>query len=77
MTWSFQVNGRRADRDVFLGDGVPSTGSTLVNLTPGLRLETKTGTSIYGFVQIPVYQKVNEVNLAPRAGIMIGVSHPF
>lgn len=77
VTWSFQVNGRRADRDEFLGNGVPSTGSMLVNLTPGLRLETKTGTSIYGFVQVPVYQKVNEVNLAPRAGIMIGVSHAF
>jgi hypothetical protein len=77
VTWSLQVNGRRADRDEFLGDGVPSTGSTLVNLTPGLRLETRTGTSIYGFVQVPVYQKVNEVNLAPGSGIMIGVSHPF
>lgn len=77
VTWSLQVNGRRADRDEFLGDGVPSTGSTLVNLTPGLRLETKSGTSIYGFVQVPVYQKVNEVNLAPGAGIMLGVSHAF
>lgn len=77
VTWSIQVNGRRADRDEFLGGGVPSTGSTLVNLTPGLRLETKTGTSIYGFVQVPIYQKVNEVNLAPGSGIMIGVSHSF
>ena len=77
VTWSLQVNGRRAGRDEFLGDGVPSTGSTLVNLTPGLRFESKTGTSIYGFVQVPVYQKVNEVNLAPGAGIMLGVSHAF
>jgi hypothetical protein len=77
VTWSLQMNGRRADRDEFLGEGVPSTGSTLVNLTPGLRFEAKTGTSIYGFVQVPVYQKVNEVNLAPGAGIMLGVSHAF
>jgi len=77
VTWSLQVNGRRADRDQFLGDGVPSTGSTLVNLTPGLRLETKSGTSIYGFVQVPVYQKVNEVNLAPGSGIMFGLSHTY
>jgi hypothetical protein len=77
VTWSLQVNGRRAGRDEFLGEGVPSTGSTLVNLTPGLRFEGKTGTSIYGFVQVPVYQKVNEVNLAPGSGIMLGVSHAF
>jgi len=69
------VNGRRAGRDEFLGDGVPTTGSTLVNLTPGLRFEGRTGTSIYGFVQVPVYQKVNEVNLAPGSGIMLGASH--
>lgn len=36
VTWSLQVNGRKADRDEFLGDGFSSTGSTLVNLTPGM-----------------------------------------
>lgn len=77
VTWSLQVNGRRTSRDTFLGSGVPSTGSRLVNLTPGLKFETNSGTSIYGFVQIPVYEKVNEVNLAPRAGLLMGISHVF
>lgn len=77
VTWSLQLNGRRTGRDTFLGAGVPSTGSTLVNLTPGLKLDSDTGTSIYGFVQIPIYEKVNEVNLAPRAGLLIGISHVY
>lgn len=77
VTWSLQVNGRRAGRDAFLGAGVPSTGSTLINLTPGLRFEGDTGTSIYGFVQFPVYERVNEANLAPRAGLLMGISHVF
>lgn len=77
ITWSLQVNGRRTGRDVFLGAGVPSTGSMLVNLTPGLRFETSTGTSVYGFAQIPIYEEVNEVNLAPRVGLLIGISHIY
>jgi hypothetical protein len=77
VTWSLQVNGRRAGRDRFRGAAVPSTGSTLVNLTPGVKLERSPATSIYGFVQIPVHQEVNETNLAPRLGLVIGVSKVF
>ena len=77
LTWSIQVNGRRTLRDTFRGMSVPSTGSTIVHLTPGLRLEGKSGTSIYGFVQVPVYEQVNEANLAPRVGLILGLSHPF
>lgn len=77
VTWSLQVNGRMALRDRFRGENVPSTGSTLVNLTPGLRLDTQSGTSIYGFLQVPLYEEVNEANLAPRAGILIGISHVY
>lgn len=73
--WSVQVNGRRAARDAYLGDPVPSTGSTWVALTPGLR--SAGPNSIYGFVQIPVYERVNETNLAPRYGFEVGFSKTF
>jgi len=39
VSWSVQVNARRTLRDTFRGQSVPSTGSTFVNLTPGVRLE--------------------------------------
>jgi hypothetical protein len=73
--WSIQVNGRRAGRDQYLGDGVPSTGSTWVALTPGLR--SAGPNSVYAFVQIPVYEQVNETNLAPRYGLEVGFSKTF
>ena len=56
---------------------VPSTGGAIVYLTPGVRFEAKSGTSIYGFVQVPVYEQVNEANLAPRAGLVLGLSHAY
>lgn len=77
LTWSIQVNGRRTLRDTFLGRSVPSTGSTIVHLTPGIRFEAKTGTSIYAFVQVPIYEQVNEQNLAPNAGLVLGLSHVY
>lgn len=75
--WSLQVNARRAGRDRYLGEDVDSTGSTLVNLTPGIRIRGDSGSSYYGLVQIPVHQHVNEDQLAPRFGIVVGVSRTF
>jgi hypothetical protein len=77
VLWSVQANGRRTDRDRFLGGDVPSTGATFVNLTPGIRIEGGSGTSIYAFLQVPVYQKVNEAQLAPRTGLLVGVSKVY
>jgi hypothetical protein len=77
IAWSLQVNGRRTSRDTFLGGEVPSTGSTNVNVTPGLRVKGGNGASIYGFVQFPVFEKVNETNLAPRYSLLLGASKTF
>ncbi len=77
VTWSVQVNWRRTGRDRFRSQEVPSTGAAFTDLTPGLRLETSTGTSLYGFVQVPVRQDVNEAQLAPRAALLLGVSKSF
>ncbi|HEU4403071.1 MAG TPA: hypothetical protein VFT43_13305 [Candidatus Polarisedimenticolia bacterium] len=77
VTCSLQINGRTTPRDRYLGDEVPATGGAFVNLTPGLRVTGSSGTQIYGFVQVPVYQRVNEANLAPGAGLLVGVSKSF
>jgi len=77
LQWSVQVNARRSARDAFHGDDVPSTGSTYVNLTPGLGITSAAGTRLYGYVQIPVYQDVNEEQLAPSIGLVLGVSKTF
>lgn len=77
LIWSLQLNGRHAGRDRFKDEDVPSTGSTYVHLTPGLRWTTEGNTSFYAFVQVPVYRDVNEAQLAPKIGFVLGVSKTF
>ena len=78
VTWSLQANARRTGRDQYLGQSVPSTGATYVNVTPGLRVANgEDDLSFYAFVQVPAYQHVNEAQLAPRTGLLLGVSKTF
>ncbi|MDC4228317.1 MAG: transporter (plasmid) [Candidatus Manganitrophus sp.] len=74
---SLQVNLRQAPHDEFKGETVPSTGGRWVYLTPGVTLQASPNTALYTHVQLPVYQEVNEVNIAPRYGFIFGVSHVF
>jgi hypothetical protein len=76
-TASLQANVRHARRDQFVDEDVPSTGSTLVNLTPGLRFEASASLSLYVFVPVPLYQRVNEAQLTPKLGLVAGFSRRF
>jgi len=75
--YSLQLNARHAGRDDYLGQGVPSTGSDSVALSPGIRFGTGKGLELYSYLQIPVYQDVNEAQLAPRFGFIVGMSKRF
>lgn len=75
--FSVQASARHAGRDDYRGESVPSTGSDSVLVSPGIRLRTEGHLELYGYVQVPVYQKVNESQLAPRTGFAIGVSKSF
>jgi hypothetical protein len=57
--------------------GGPATGGTLIYLAPGALIRVGGGTSVYGFVQLPVYQNVNSLQLSPRYALSLGVSHSF
>lgn len=74
---SLQVNARRGARDEYRGQRVPSTGAELVALSPGIHYMTATGVTFYVHLQLPVYEKVNEAQLAPRTGFVLGVSRTF
>jgi hypothetical protein len=54
-----------------------STGGTLVYLSPGISVPVSQQVSLYGFVQLPVYQKVNGVQLAPRYTATLGLRYSF
>lgn len=74
---SFQVKFVDEARHQFLGAGVPSTGSRILYLTPGLSLRLPDRTAFYGVFQIPARRSVNETQLAPSAAFLVGVSKTF
>ncbi len=63
-------------RDDYRGQSVSSTGAVFVYAAGGLRFTTGRS-AVYGLVQAPVYTHVNETQLAPRWGILIGASRSF
>ncbi|MBI3450358.1 MAG: hypothetical protein HY049_15765 [Acidobacteria bacterium] len=76
-TWVLQLDSRWTRRDEFLGSNVASTGAAIVNFTPGLRFVASPGTVFYIFGQAPVVERVNESQLAPRGGVIFGISKTF
>ncbi len=74
---SGQVNFRFSPRDEFKGQDVASTGGTWINLTPGINVQASDRLGLYTFVQVPVFQDVNEVNLVSRYGLAVGASYSF
>jgi hypothetical protein len=78
FAWSVQANGRKTGRDDYRGEAVPSTGAVLVNLSPGFKVRTEDqDLTFYLYAQAPVFQDVNEAQLAPRFGILLGLSRIF
>jgi len=57
--------------------GGPGSGGTLVYLAPGALTRVGGGTSIYGFIQLPIYQYVNSLQLSPRYTLTLGVQQSF
>ncbi len=74
---SIQANARDAGRDDYRGEGVGSTGSRSLSLSPGVRFRSGDRLELYGYLQLPVYQYVNDAQLAPRAGFVLGLSKSF
>lgn len=71
-----QVNFRvRAKDDTgSSGEDDADTGGSWLYLSPGLRVSTGRLASIYGLVQIPVYQRVNGIQLVSEANLYFGVT---
>jgi hypothetical protein len=74
---SLQLNGQGSSHDAYRSELVPSTGSRQVMLTPGAALFSASGVGLYVHLPIPVYQKVNESQLAARMGVVVGLSATF
>jgi hypothetical protein len=57
--------------------GTPLDGGTLVYLAPGASFRVGGGTSVYGFLQFPVYRNVTGLQLTPRYTATLGVTHSY
>lgn len=57
--------------------GGPTTGGTLAYLAPGASVQVGGGASVYGFVQLPIYQRVNSLQLVPQYTVTLGARMAF
>jgi hypothetical protein len=58
-------------------DGGPLTGGDLLYLAPGVSATLGAGFSAYGYVQFPVYQDVNGVQLTAKQIYSVGIRKTF
>jgi hypothetical protein len=72
-----QLNARRVQHDKGNNADTVSTGGTLVYASPGFVVPVGDHMSAYGFVQLPIYQYVNGVQLVPRYTASLGVRYAF
>lgn len=72
-----QLNFRDIQRDSGTRADTVSTGGTLLYISPGLVAAVSDQVSLYAFVQVPIYQDVNGVQLAPQFIPSVGVRYSF
>jgi hypothetical protein len=77
LSGSVQVKGVRKGRSRFLDEPVPSTGGRYVYVIPGVSVKAPLRMAVYGYAVIPAYRFVNEAQLAPRTGLVLGLSRTF
>ncbi|MDL2336687.1 MAG: hypothetical protein QFE16_02495 [Pseudomonadota bacterium] len=72
-----QVNLRRRERDHGAQAEPDNSGSTSLDLSPGVTFGVGGASTLYAYVQVPVYQKVNGIQLVPRASFVVGLTSDF
>jgi TonB dependent receptor len=72
-----QLNFRDLQRDSGARADKVSTGGTLLYISPGLVAALTDQISMYAFVQVPLFQDVNGVQLSPRFIPSVGVRYSF
>jgi hypothetical protein len=69
-----QLNLRSEMRESGAEADVANSGATLVYLSPGVTVHLTHDLRAYAFFQVPVYQRVNGLQLEPRYTVSLGVS---
>ena len=72
-----QFNARFEGRESGSESDQPNSGSTLVYFSPGASFPITDKASVYAFAQVPVYQRVNGLQLEPKWSASMGVHLAF
>ncbi len=73
FTPQLQLNLKSETREHGAQADTPNSGSTLAYLSPGLTAELASTATGFVFVQLPVYQRVNGLQLEPRWLMSVGL----
>ncbi len=68
-----QLNIRTEGREKGANADVENSGATLVYLSPGVNVKLTNTSSLYGYVQVPLYQHVNGYQIEPRWAASLGI----
>ncbi len=72
-----QLNARVEGRESGAESDRANSGATLVYFSPGASLAASERASVYLFGQVPVYQRVNGLQLEPKWSVSVGVHTTF
>lgn len=77
VTPQLQLNFRAAERDHGIAADRPDSGGEQLYLAPGLTAPLGARTSTFVFAQLPLYQRVEGYQLAPKYSLSFGVQRRF
>ena len=72
-----QFNSRVERRETGRDADTPNSGATLVYISPGATFNVSQTTSVYLFGQVPVYQRVDGLQLEPKWSVSAGLHAAF
>jgi len=68
-----QINLRAEGRESGPNADVENSGATLVYFSPGVSVKVSNNVAAYGYVQVPIYQRVNGYQVEPKYSVSIGI----
>ena len=74
---SLQLNARAERRESGAQADVQNSGATLVYLSPGATLQATASLQAFAFLQVPILQRVNGLQLEFRASFSLGLHYSF
>ena len=72
-----QLNHRYKRHDSGANGEPEESGGRSIFLSPGLSFMVTPAVEIYGYVQVPLYQQVNGVQLTQKGSVLVGASYRF